>query len=70
MNEESKYYQEYYDFILDEKEPSSTSKKTIFRIIDDLRDRKGLRHEFESMDGDIQDEIIDTWIGIVEEDRQ
>lgn len=31
----------------------------------DLRDRQGLRQEFEQCDEDIQDEIRDTWADIV-----
>jgi hypothetical protein len=34
-------------------------------IIDDLTDRKGLRHEFDNIDPDIQDEIKETWAEIV-----
>lgn len=35
------------------------------KIIDDLSDRKGLRHEWEQIDEDIQEEIKDQWRLIV-----
>lgn len=31
-------------------------------LLDDLTDRKGLRHEWESIDDDIKKEIIERWI--------
>lgn len=39
-------------------------------IIDDLTDRKGLRHEFDNIDVDIQDEIKETWAGICARHRE
>ena len=36
-------------------------------IISDLTDRKGLRHEWDNIDEDIQDEIRSTWIKIVKQ---
>jgi hypothetical protein len=35
-------------------------------ILADLTDRRGLRQEFEQCDEDIQDEIFDTWVGIID----
>lgn len=34
-------------------------------IIDDLTNRKGLRHEFDNIDPDIQDEIKQEWASIL-----
>jgi hypothetical protein len=34
-------------------------------ILEDLTDRRGLRHEWERIDEDIQEEIRQTWITIV-----
>lgn len=66
MNAESKYYEEYYDYVLKDIEPSSKTKKAVFNIIHDLTDRRGLKQEFNQIDGDIQDEIIDNWINQVD----
>lgn len=62
MNADSKYYDEYYAYILDKVEPNSKTKKAVFNIVADLTDRRGIKHEFNNIDGDIQDEIIETWI--------
>lgn len=35
-------------------------------IIIDLSDRRGLRHEWEQIDEDIQKEIRDKWINLIE----
>lgn len=37
----------------------------VLRLLDDLTDRRGLRHAFEEIDSDIQKEIIDRWIEII-----
>lgn len=42
-----------------------TAQKIVAAIESDLRDRRGLRQEFEAIDDDIQDEIRDTWAAIV-----
>jgi hypothetical protein len=62
MNSDSKYYDEYYAYILDKIEPSTKAKKAVFNIIADLTDRRGIKQEFNNIDGDIQDEIIETWM--------
>lgn len=66
MNPDSKYFNEYYAYILDKIEPSSKTKKAVFDIIKDLTGRRGIKHEFNSIDGDIQDEIIETWMTIID----
>jgi len=38
----------------------------ISSIIDDIQDRKGLGNEWEQIDSDTQDEIIKTWVNILE----
>ena len=35
-------------------------------IIKDLRGRRGLKHEWEMIDEDVQEELTDTWIRIAE----
>jgi hypothetical protein len=67
MNPNSKYYNEYYDYILKEIEPSTKSKKIIFNIISDLTDRRVLKQSFNQIDGDVQDEIIEAWIEYAED---
>lgn len=66
MNTNSKYYNEYYDYVLKDIEPSSKTKKAVFNIIHDLTDRRGLKQEFNRIDGDIQDGIIDNWINQID----
>lgn len=67
INLDSKYYERYYDHVLRDKadtgEPSNIGK--IFDIIHDLSDRRGLGHEWEQIDGEIQDEIIEKWPKII-----
>jgi hypothetical protein len=41
------------------------AKLIVEALIEDLSDRRGLRHEWESIDEDIQEEIRQTWITIV-----
>lgn len=38
----------------------------VYRIISDLKDRRGLRHEWDQIDDDIKTEIRKEWIKIVE----
>jgi len=66
MNADSKYYDEYYDYVLKDIEPNTKTKKAVFNIIHDLTDRRGLKHAFNDIDGDIQDEIIDNWISQID----
>ncbi len=66
MNADSKYYDEYYDYVLRDIEPSTKAKKAVFDIVRDLTDRRGLKQEFSAIDGDIQDEIVDKWIGFIQ----
>lgn len=40
------------------------AERIVFTLISDLRSRKGFRHQWEQIDDDIQDEIIDTWLKI------
>ena len=38
------------------------AEAVVAAIIKDLSDRRGLRHEWDRIDEDIQDEIRETWI--------
>lgn len=56
----------YYDYVLRDKPAKVDPEKDIvYAIVHDLRDRRGLRQEFEACDPDIKDEIMTTWLGIV-----
>ena len=65
MNEESKYIEQYYNYILEKIEPESKELRAVFDIIYDITDRRGLKQEFRNIDGDIQDEIIEKWLEII-----
>lgn len=41
--------------------------KTVYRIIEDLRDRRGLGDEWDQIDADIQEGIYEEWCNIVKE---
>lgn len=62
MNADSKYFDKYYDYVNRGVEPETKELKAVFNIVNDLRDRRGIKHEFNNIDADIQDEIIDTWV--------
>ncbi len=42
------------------------SKQIVNDILDDLSDRSGLSDEWDNIDEEIQEEIIATWVNIVE----
>ena len=63
----SKHYKAYYKQVLKGKRVKGTLGK-VFDIITDLSDRRGLRQEWENIDGDIQDEIIEKWSKIIDTD--
>ena len=67
MNSDSKYFDDYYSFVLDKIEPECKYLKAAFKIVYDLTDRRGIKQEFNKIDGDIQDEIIDKWLLILKE---
>jgi hypothetical protein len=61
VNPNSKHYKAYYKQVLKGKRAKGSLAK-VFDIIQDLSDRRGLRQEWEEIDGDIQDEIIEKWL--------
>ena len=61
----SKYYEAYYKQVLEGKRAKDKTLAKVFDIITDLSDRRGLRQEWEQIDGDIQDEIIEKWKTII-----
>lgn len=44
----------------------SISTNMVNQLIHDISDRKGIGDEFDNIDDDIKQEIIDTWCGILE----
>jgi len=46
---------------------SDKAEEIVEKIIADLCDRRGLRHTWDSIDEDTQQEIRNTWITIVKE---
>lgn len=65
LNTSSKHYDDYYNYVLNHKKVSDNIGK-IYDIISDISNRRGLRQEWEQIDGDIQDEIIDKWMEIID----
>jgi hypothetical protein len=61
----SKHYKAYYKQVLNDKRAENKSLAKVFDIISDITDRRGLRQEWEEIDGDIQDEIIEKWKTII-----
>jgi hypothetical protein len=62
----SKYFKAYYKQVLKGKRAEDKSLAKVFDIITDLTDRRGLRQEWEEIDSDIQDEIIEKWKNIID----
>ena len=61
-----KLKEEYYDHVLDKVPADTKAKKILFEIVADFTDRRGLRQEWEQIDEDIQEEILQTWLQIIE----
>ena len=68
LNTGSKHYNAYFDHALDKKKASGTIAK-VYNLISDITDRRGLRQEWEEIDGEVQDDIIESWIKILENDN-
>lgn len=66
MNIKSKYHDQFYNLILKGRSTGDDSLDKALLIVNDISDRRGLKHEFSSIDGDIQDEIVETWKSIIE----
>ena len=62
----NKYNDKYYSLVNDQQEDGlTTEEKIVFRFIEDFTDRRGMGDEWDEIDDEIQDEIIETWIDIV-----
>jgi hypothetical protein len=64
INSNSKHYNAYYNHVLNKQKSTGTIAK-IYDLIYDISDRRGLRQEWKQIDGDVQDEIIETWFKII-----
>lgn len=65
LHSDSIHADAYYDHILCRKKVEGNLGK-VYDIIADLSDRRGLKWEWEKVDADVQDEIIETWVKILE----
>ena len=45
----------------------SNNENILFRILDDITDRSGLQNAWDGIDEDIQNEILETWLDIIED---
>lgn len=50
---------------MNDEERTAAANRIVYRIIDDLADRRGLRQEWDNIDEEIQAEIRETWMTIV-----
>lgn len=60
-----KFEEQYYKHISGE-EKAEGAYAIVFDILEDLKDRRGLRQSFEWIDDETQDEIVETWISLTE----
>lgn len=59
-------YWEWATRILKGEKHPDKAKNILFAIVNDFTDRRGLRHEWEQIDNDIQNEVLVEWLGIIE----
>lgn len=55
---------EYFHYILNHK-PMPNDKALLFALIRDMTDRRGLRHEWDKIDDDVREELLNTWLSII-----
>lgn len=58
--------EEYHEFFMGRLADLPVAKRIVYAIVADLRDRRGIRHEWDQVDEDIQEEILQTLIDITE----
>jgi hypothetical protein len=57
----------YHDFVLKENQyPLDAVRKIALTLLNDLIGRRGYRQEFDEMDNDIQNDILNDWLKIIE----
>lgn len=49
------------------KDMGTREADIVLALLGDLNDRRGLRHEFDAIDGEIKKEICDTWVEKVQQ---
>lgn len=59
-----KIFNKYYRYILDGALVTK-EEEIVFSILEDFTDRRGLKQAWNSIDEDIQKEILKTWMKIV-----
>lgn len=59
---------EYYEYVLGRMTDLPLAKRIVYNIVNDLRDRRGIRHEWDQVDSGIQEEILQTLIEITEQE--
>lgn len=64
LNSGSKYKKQYYDHISGEVPVLGVLGK-VFNLVSDISDRSGIDNEWDNIDCDVQDEIIDEWFQII-----
>lgn len=64
LKPESKHYKSYHDHISGSHHRTGTME-IVYDLISDISDRRGLKSEWNKIDGDVQDEIIARWAEIV-----
>lgn len=69
LNPSSKHHVDYYNHIFGTKKSNGTISK-VYNLIHDISDRRGFGNAFELIDGDVQDEIIDTWTKIIDHETK
>lgn len=42
-----------------------TAERAVAVIVADIRDRRGLKHEWDAIDADVQAEIRETWVQVL-----
>lgn len=61
---------DYFDYILRDnpnfgKRSYSVNEKIAFEILRDVTDRKGWKHPYDEFDDDVREEILETWLSII-----
>jgi hypothetical protein len=46
------------------------AKRLLFGILADVTDRRGWRQEWDQMDDDIREEILETWLKLIEQHNE
>lgn len=61
----AQYYDWFHKRVTGEVFSLGSAKDLLFDLLSDLTDRRGLRQEFEGIDSDVQEEILEAWLQII-----